>query len=530
MASSLSVANLVDRAAQKFGDKEFIKFDHPMEYENIPQGHEGTSATYNEALQITNCIAAMMKNELGVKPGDRIAVAVTNIPELGLAFLAAARIGAITVPFNYMLKAEELTRSISDCGAKVLLTEPGLFAINIRDKANIPEIEHWVMTGPSNQVPEGFLSIDTLTKGYEEAKVEPATLDPDDTAAIFYTSGTTGFPKGAMLSSRNLLSTVTKTTRMLRLGPKDFGVAALPIAHIFGFTTSIVGGLYCGASGILMQYFDPEKALSNIEKYHATLFLGVPAMYNLMLLFKPDKYDLSSMRYWLSGADAMPVEHIKRLEKFGGKFIEGYGLVETSPIISVNLPFVRRAGTVGFPVPGVKVKVMDEAGKKLRRGKTGEFVVRGPNVMKGYWGDDDRTAQAFEYGWFNTGDIGFRDRLGYLHFVDREKDVVKAGGYSVFSREVEEEILQNPAVFEVALVGAPHPTKGEVPVAFMQLKPGEDVTEDELLAWCREHIAAYKAPRVIRIVDAMPLTMTLKVLKRELRQQIIDEELFAEAK
>jgi long-chain acyl-CoA synthetase len=530
MASSLSVANLIDRAAAKYGDREFIKFDHPMEYEYIPQGHDGTSATFNEGLQITNCIAAVMKNELGVKAGDRIAVALTNIPELGLTFMAAARIGAITVPFNYMLKAEELTRSISDCGAKVLVTEPGLFALNIRDKANIPGIEHWVMTGPKNQVPDEFLSIDTLTDGYQEAQVEPVVLDPDETAAIFYTSGTTGFPKGAMLSSRNLLSTITKTTRMLRLGTRDFGVAALPIAHIFGFTTSIVGGLYCGASGILMQYFDPEKALHNIEKYRATLFLGVPAMYNIMLLFNPEKYDLSSMRYWLSGADAMPVEHIERLEKLGGKFIEGYGLVETSPIISVNPPFLRRAGTVGMPMPGVKVKVMDENGSKIKRGKVGEFVVRGANVMKGYWGDDDRTAEAFKYGWFHTGDIGFRDRLGYLHFVDREKDVVKAGGYSVFSREVEEEMLQHPAVFEVALVGAPHPTKGEAPVAFVQLKVGEDVSEEELLAWCKEHIAAYKSPRVVRIIDAMPLNMTMKVLKRELRQQLIDEGLFLDTK
>jgi acyl-CoA synthetase (AMP-forming)/AMP-acid ligase II len=200
------------------------------------------------------------------------------------------------------------------------------------------------------------------------------------------------------------------------------------------------------------------------------------------------------------------------------------------PIISVNPPFLRRAGTVGMPMPGVKVKVMDENGSKIKRGKVGEFVVRGANVMKGYWGDDDRTAEAFKYGWFHTGDIGFRDRLGYLHFVDREKDVVKAGGYSVFSREVEEEMLQHPAVFEVALVGAPHLTKGETPVAFVQLKVGEDVSEEELLAWCKEHIAAYKSPRVVRIIDAMPLNMTMKVLKRELRQQLIDEGLFADTK
>jgi long-chain acyl-CoA synthetase len=527
--SSLTVANLVDRAAAKFGDKEFVFFDEPMDYKYLGPGEDATSATFADALEFSNAVAYVMRSELGVKPGDRIAVALTNVPELGLVFTAAARIGAIMVPFNYMLKAEELTRSISDCGAKVLITEPDLYWLNIRDKANIPGIEHWIMIGPHKNVPDGFHSIDSLTEAYKGGKVEPHQTDPDSPAAIFYTSGTTGFPKGAVLSSKNLLSTVTLSTRMLRLGRKDFGVAALPLAHIFGFTTSIIGGFYCGASGVLMKYFDPEKALANIEKYRATLFLGVPAMYNLILLFSPEKYDLSSMRYWLSGADAMPVEQIARLEKLGGKFIEGYGLVETSPIISVNLPLLRRAGTVGMPVPGVKVRVMDDSGKKQRRGKVGEFVVRGPNVMKGYWGDDERTAQAFEHGWFHTGDIGFRDRLGYLHFVDREKDVVKAGGYSVFSREVEEEMLMHPAVFEVALIGAPHPTKGEVPVAFVQLHAGSDLSADELLDWCKDHIAGYKRPRAIKILDEMPLTMTMKVLKRELRQQIIDEGLFADA-
>src|SRR5450759_3945415 len=209
---SLTVANLIDRAAAKFGDKPFIFFDSPMQYKNLGPGPEATSASFNEALQFTNTIAAAMRDELGVKPGDRIAVALTNVPELGLVFTAAARIGAIMVPFNYMLKAEELTRSISDCQAKVLITEPDLYWLNIRDKANIGGIEHWVMIGPQDQVPDGFHSIDGLTEGYRDAKVEPATLDPDSPAAIFYTSGTTGFPKGAVLTSRNLLSTLTLAT------------------------------------------------------------------------------------------------------------------------------------------------------------------------------------------------------------------------------------------------------------------------------------------------------------------------------
>ncbi len=520
MQRKLTVANLVDRAFKKFGEKVFAIREHPVRYRNLNAGQTADTLTFRDAYQSANAVAAALREKLGVRRGDRVALALTNVPEMGMFFTACARIGAITVPFNYMLKADELTGCISDCGAKVLVTEPELFSANIRKKEAIPQIEHWIMSGEQDQVPPGFLSIDELTDGFTETEIPPENIDPDEPIAIFYTSGTTGFPKGAMLTSRNLLSTVTLSARMLRLGKKDFGVMALPLAHIFGFTTGVVGGFYSGASGYLMRFFDPEKVLGMIEKYRATIFLGVPAMYNMILQCNPEKYDLSSMRYWLSGADAMPVEQIKKIESFGGKFIEGYGLVETSPIISVNPYFFRRPGSVGIPVPGVKVRVMDENGHFLKRGEVGEFVIRGPNVMKGYWGDEERTRQAFKGGWFHTGDMGYRDRLGFLYFVDREKDVVKAGGYSVFSREVEEKILNHPKVFEVAVVGRPHPTKGEVPVAFVQLKEGEEATPDEILTWCSEHIAAYKAPREIRIVEELPLTMTMKVLKRELRKQL----------
>jgi len=520
----LTVANLIDRSARKYGDKLFAVAEEPVKSSYLPDGHDGIHFSCNDTFEITNLFAAAMRDKLGVRAGDRIAVVLTNVPEIGTIFTATARLGAVTVPFNFMLKAEELTRMVNDCGAKVMFTEPELFRQNIRDKANIPGIEHWIMVGPRDEVPEGFLSLDDLAEGHTDKFVEPVDLDPNATTAIFYTSGTTGFPKGAMLTSRNLLSSVTKSVRMLRLGRKDFGIGVLPLAHIFGFNTMIVGGIYSGASGQLMRFFDPEKVLAAIEKNRATLFLGVPAMYNFLLQFHPERYDLSSIRYWLSGADAMPVEHIKRFESFGGRFIEGYGLVETAPIVSVNLPIIRRPGSIGMPVPGVKVRIMGEDGKLLKRGEVGEIVVKGPNVMKGYYNDPERTEEAFRYGWFHTGDIGYRDRIGFIYFSDREKDVIKTGGYSVFSREVEEEILENPKVLEVALIGEPHPTKGEVPVAFLQLKDGCEATEEELIAWCRERIAAYKAPRKIIILEEMPLTMTLKVMKKDLRKRLEDEQ------
>lgn len=529
MRQALTVANMVDRSARKYGDKVFVLREVMIPYRildrNLGIDSMKKEITYNEILKLTNGVAFAMRDRLGVKRGDRIAVLLSNLPEMGLIFTAVARLGAVVVPLNFMLKAREVTRIVSDCGAKTLITEPELFAMNIREKARAPGIEHWVMVAEEERVPDGFESVDQLGEGItEDVWVDPLALEPDEVAAIFYTSGTTGFPKGAMLTSKNLLSTITTSVRLLRIGKKDFGISALPLAHIFGFTTGIIGGFYSGASGYLMRFFDPEKALHHIQEMKATLFFGVPAMYALMLQAQPEKFDLSSMRYWLCGADAMPVDHIKRFEALGGKFIEGYGLVETAPIVSVNLPFLRRPGTIGIPVPGVKVRVTDEEGSKLRRNRTGEIVVRGPNVMKGYWGDPERTTEDFAHGWFHTGDLGFRDRLGYIHFVDREKDVVKTGGYSVFSREVEEEILANPKVLEAAIVGMPHETKSEIPVAFIELKAGESATEEELLEWCEEYIAAYKAPRMVRIVKHMPMTMTMKVLKRELRKQLKEEQ------
>lgn len=527
--SKLTVANIVDRAARKFGDKPFVRTETKVRYENLGVDPDKEVYSFKDSCKSSNVIAAALRDRLGVREGDRVAVVLTNGLELGLVFTSIARLGAVFVPFNYMLKAEEITKMVNDCGAKVLVTEPELFAMNIRDKANVPGIEHWIMAGPADQVPDGFTSVDELVEGYSDSVVEPADLEPMQTVAIFYTSGTTGFPKGAMVTSRNMIVTTAISVRTLRLGQKDFCVTALPLAHIFGFDVNVIGGFYSGASGMLQRFFDPEKTLHYLEKYKATLYTGVPAMYNLMLQFHPEKYDLSNMRYWIAGADAMPEDQKKQYESFGGKFIEGYGMVETAALISVNIPMLKRAGTVGRPIPSVRVKVMDENGKKLGRGNVGEFVVKGPSVMKGYWGDEERTAETFKYGWMHTGDMGFLDRLGFLHFVDREKDVIKVGGYSVFSREVEEQILQNPKVMEVALVGVPHPKKGEVPVAVVQLIEGQTATEDELLVWAKERIAGYKAPRVVKIVDELPLTMTLKVLKRELRQQLLDEGIFQES-
>lgn len=522
MSGKLDLANMMQQAAERHGDRVFVHIEKPLQYQMI----EGDTVTFSDGVRVVDTLANAMAEKLGVGKGDRIALVLTNLPEFAFFCAAAAKLGAVTVPFNYMLKAGELSYAIEDCRAKVLVTERELFDLNIKDKNKLPGIEHWIQVGRKEKVGEGFINIDDLTEGSRD-KREAASMGPDDTAGIFYTSGTTGKPKGAMLSARSLIIPIRRAVRMLRIGPKDVCIAVLPMAHIFGFVTQLMGGIVSGASGYLMRFFDPIKTLQNMEKYRGTLFIGVPAMYNFMLACGMKDYDLSSMRLWISGSDAMPVDQIKQIESISGRFIEGYGMVETASLISVNLPFIRKAGSIGIPLPGIRVRIMDEDGNRKSRGEVGEIAVKGPSVMQGYWNNDEANRHIFASGgWMRTGDIGRRDRLGYIYFMDREKDVIKCGGYSIFSREVEEKILEHPKVLECALVGAPHPEKKEAPVAFIQLNAGESATPEELMEWCKEHIAAYKAPRLILIVDDLPLNMTMKVLKRELRDRLVREGYF----
>jgi acyl-CoA synthetase (AMP-forming)/AMP-acid ligase II len=278
-----------------------------------------------------------------------------------------------------------------------------------------------------------------------------------------------------------------------------------------------------GTPGYFMKYFHPVRTLELIQEKKATVFVGVPAMYSMLLHSNIENYDLTSVKLWASGADAMPVEQIQKFMSYGGMFFEGYGQVETSPITALKLSTKFKSfehGCVGIPVWPVRTRVWDENCQDVPRGEAGELVVRGPNITKGYWDDSERNEEAFAGGWFHTGDMARKGSYGLLYFVDRKKDVVKAGGYSVFSKEVEEEIRGNPKVDEVAVVGIPHPTKVEVVAAVVTPIAGADLTSDELMAWCREHIAEYKAPRYVEVRSEMPYGMTLKVLKRVLRDEI----------
>jgi long-chain acyl-CoA synthetase len=336
---------------------------------------------------------------------------------------------------------------------------------------------------------------------------------------ILYTSGTTGTPKGAELTHDNLLSNVeTILQSLIEIQPDDVVLGALPFFHSFGQTCGLNACMKAGGTLTLIPRFDPDKALEIIERDRVTVFEGVPTMYVAMLHSdKADSADTSCLRLCVSGGSAMPGQVLRAFEdKFGCKILEGYGLSETSPVASFNHPDrERKVGSIGTPIKGVEMRVVDEDGNDVEQGEVGEIAIKGPNVMKGYWRKDDATAEAIKDGWFHTGDMAKVDDEGYYFIVDRKKELIIRGGYNVYPREVEEVLYQHPAVQEVAVVGVPDDKMGEEVGAAVVLKPGQDVTTDELRDYVKEEVANYKYPRRIWIVDELPKGPTGKILKRE---------------
>src|SRR4051812_23265016 len=356
--------------------------------------------------------------------------------------------------------------------------------------------------------------------GSTEADHDVADVDPEDTAVILYTSGTTGTPKGAELAHANLKKNAeVNVSTLAETSEDDVIFGALPLFHSFGQTCGLNSAIHAGACLTLLPRFDPEKAVQMFERDKVTVFLGVPTMYVAMLNMPEEKRgDASSLRLCCSGGSAMPVEVMKGFEEaFGCKVLEGYGLSETSPVASFNHPDRdRKPGSIGTPIRGVEMKLVDEDDNDVPAGEVGEIVIRGHNVMRGYWERPDATEECMKGGWFHTGDMAKVDEDGYFFIVDRKKDLIIRGGYNVYPREVEEVLYEHPAVREAAVVAVPHDELGEEVGAAVALKDGEDVGADELKSYVKEQVAAYKYPRHVWFVDELPKGPTGKILKREI--------------
>ncbi|MGW6790755.1 long-chain-fatty-acid--CoA ligase [Streptomyces chartreusis] len=457
------------------------------------------------ALHAAAAAVAGDLRDRGVEPGDRVGLVLPNVPAFPVLFYGALLAGAIVVPMNPLLKAREVEYYLGDSGMKFVYGWDG-FGDVVLEAAKAVGITGIVVaaTGPAE------LSGTPIE--------EPVERADDDTAVILYTSGTTGQPKGAELTHHNLSSNAATTSEtLIELGPDDVIVGCLPLFHVFGLTCGLNAAVRSGATLTLIPRFDPVKALEVVARDRVTVFEGVPTMYAAMLNC-PDaaNADMSSLRRCLTGGSAMPVEILRNFEtRFGCEVFEGYGLSETAPVVSFNQPgHERKAGTIGFPVRGCEMRLVNDDGEDVPVGEPGEIAIRGENVMKGYWNRPDATAEAIPDGWFRSGDIATQDTDGYYTIVDRKKDLIIRGGYNVYPREVEEVLYQHPAVAEAAVIGIKHPELGEEIGAAVALKPGIEVEPEELKSFVRDRLAAYKYPRSVWFVDALPKGSTGKILRR----------------
>jgi len=484
--------NLHDTAAQ-YGDRTALRLD---EY----------TQSYAELSDATGRVAAMLQSR-GVHPGDRVGLVLPNVPAFPILFYGALHAGAVVVPMNPLLSDREVAYYLTDSGAKTV------FAWEDVTKA---------VHGAAEPLGVDVVAVGAMGPDLNGQRPAPITpREDDDTAVLLYTSGTTGQAKGAELTHRNLASNAASSAETLfELTPDDVVMGCLPLFHVFGLTCGLGASVLSASSLTLLPRFDPAKALEIIARDGVTVFEGVPTMYSGMLHQPAEgRPDVSTLRTCVSGGSAMPVEVLKAFEEaFGCVILEGYGLSETSPVASFNHPHAeRKPGSIGTALRGVELCLLDLDGKPVGGEDIGEIAIRGENVMKGYWQRPEATAEAMSDGWFRTGDLARVDDDGYYFIVDRIKEMIIRGGYNVYPREIEEVFYEHPAVAEAAVVGIPHADLGQEVGAAVALKPEASAEPAELQAFVKSRVAAYKYPRRVWIVDALPKGPTGKILRRAVK-------------
>jgi long-chain acyl-CoA synthetase len=476
-----------------------------------------------------NQIAAGLQ-KLGVQKGDKVALSCPNLPYFPMAYYGILKAGASVVPLSVLLKEDEVTYHLQNSDAKVHLCFEGTADLPMGKAGyagfqRASECEHFVVitANPAAASPiEGTKTLGQIMAGNSPV-FETVRTKETDTAVIVYTSGTTGKPKGAELSHSNLLLNTNISVGLGDMTSDDTLLVVLPLFHIFGMVVLMNGGVRAGATSVLIPRFDGETVANAMIKEKVTIFAGVPTMFWGLLHynkdgFKPEQIK-ENLRICLSGGASLPLEVLRGFEaKYEVPILEGYGMSEGSPVVTFNQKEVGcKPGSIGTPVWGVEVKLVDDKGQTVAVGEKGELLYRGHNVMKGYYKNPKATEETIQNGWLHSGDVAIIDEDGFYYIVDRTKDMIIRGGFNVYPRELEELMIQHPAVSLVAVIGVPDAQFGEEIKACVVLKAGVSVTESELIAWTRDRIAAYKYPRMIQLMDALPMTATGKILKKELR-------------
>ena len=469
----------------------------------------------------------------GIVPGDKVAIDCLNLPYFPIIYFGILKAGATVVPLSVLLKKDEIAYHLRDSEAKAFFCFIGTedLPMGKMGYGGFQEVEsceqfYMIMPQATDASPiEGVETLGSLMAG-QSPTLKKAACSPDDIAVIIYTSGTTGKPKGAMLTHSNIMLNTVISADLGDLSNDDTQIIVLPLFHIFAMTVLMNAGVYRGTHSVLLPRFDAGAVFGLMEKHEVTIFAGVPTMYWGMVNFDSSEFNVekitNNLRVCFSGGASLPVQVLKDFEaKFNVPIMEGYGMSEGSPVVTFNHKNkVRKPGSIGTPVWGVEVKLVDDNGDEVAVGEKGELLYRGHNVMKGYYNKPEATAKTIQNGWLHSGDVATKDEDGYFYIVDRTKDMIIRGGLNVYPREVEEVMMKHESVSMVAVIGVPNDKFGEEIKAFVILKEGQSVTEEELRIWTKGNIADYKYPRHIELVDSLPTSATGKILKKELRVKV----------
>ncbi len=501
-------SQILEANAKKYPDKEAIIF-------------EGKRISYNELNKRVNSLAKGLL-DLNIGKGDIVALLLYNCPEFIEATYAVNKIGAIWLPLNFRLAGEELAYILNNAGAKLLITEPDFHKTILDVQEKLPCIRNYISLDKT--LPPGWLNYDAILSKNPEIKVPDTEIELDDLQRLMYTSGTTAYPKGAMITYGNFYWKNVSHIIECKYTPDDKSLVIGPLYHVGGMDLGSTPIMQLGGTIVILRKFNTIQTLELIDKEKITQIWAAPAMIN-MLLQEPtfDKYDVSSVRLVIDGGEKMPLPLIEKfIKKFPNAwFSDAYGLTETvsGDTFLAKSKMIEKIGSVGKPVPMLRVRIVDDNDKDVPAKSLGEIILKGPKVFKGYWKNEKATADTIRDGWLHTGDIGYLDEEGYLYIVDRKKDMIISGGENIASAEVERVIYELPQVLEVAVIGIPHPKWLEVPKAFVALKPGQTLCEADVVECCSKKLAKFKVPKEVEFIPALPRNPSGKVLKRELRKR-----------